>query len=96
MLCTIIYLAFLCAPSEEKVLLAQFSLYVQKGDIKSHLVLQQLWDFFFITQIQILTRCILYQIKSMNLRNINIGDVIAVKLNKISEITLYVPWYNDY
>ena len=51
--------------------------------------------FFFTTQIQILTRCILYQIKSMNLRNINIGDAIAVKLSKIGEITLYVPWYND-
>ena len=28
----------------------------------------------------------------MNLRNMNIGDANAVKLDKIGELTLYVPW----
>ena len=48
--------------------------------------------FFFTTQTPILTRCILYKIKDMNLRNMNIGDANAVKLKKNSERTPYVPW----
>ena len=33
-----------------------------------------------------------YQIKGMNLRNMNMGNANAVKLDKICELTLYVPW----
>ena len=59
------------------------------------LVLQQSiqkCSIFLVTQTQIVTRCILYQIKGMNLRNMNIGDANAVKLDKIDELTLSVPW----
>ena len=46
----------------------------------------------FTTQTQIVTRCILNQIEGMNLKNMNIGNANAVKLNKIGELTLYVLW----
>ena len=29
----------------------------------------------------------------MNLRNMNIGDANAIKLDKIGELTLCVPWW---
>ena len=48
--------------------------------------------FFFTTQTQVVTRCILYQIKGMNLRNMNIGDDNVVNWDKIGQLTLYVPW----
>ena len=35
-----------------------------------------------VAQTQILTGCILYQIKLMNLRNMNIGNAIARNLEK--------------
>ena len=30
----------------------------------------------------------------MNLRNTNMGDDIAHNVDKIGELTLYVPWWN--
>ena len=49
---------------------------------------------FCVTQTQIVTICILYQIKGMNLRNMNIGDAIVRQLNESGELTLSVPWWN--
>ena len=48
------------------------------------LVLQQSIEtssIYWVTRTQILTRCFLYQIKGMNLRNTNIGDAIAWNLD---------------
>ena len=36
----------------------------------------------------------LYQIKGMKLRNINIGDAIARQLDEGGELTPFVPWWN--
>ena len=43
---------------------------------------------YWVTQTQILIRCILYQIKGKNLRNMSIGNAIARNLDKIGELAL--------
>ena len=48
--------------------------------------------FFVTTQTQIFTTCILCQIKGMNLRNMNICDVIVRHLDGSGELTPSVPW----
>ena len=47
---------------------------------------------FWVPQTEILTRSILYQIKGMNLWKINTGNAIALNVDTIGELTLYVPY----
>ena len=47
-----------------------------------------------VAQTQYLRRCILYQIKGENLRNMNIGYVIARNLENIGELTFYGTWWD--